>query len=62
MSAYRSKADIKTQVYEGPLIAEAVEELYFSLGQNIYSHLSDIHSNRYEGDREILEILIWVFV
>ena len=43
-------------------MAEAVEELYFSLGQNIYSHLSDIHSNRYEGDREILEIPIWVFV
>ena len=26
-NAYRSKADIKTRVYEGPLIAEAVEEL-----------------------------------
>ena len=48
MSAYRSKADIKTRLYECPLLAEAVEELYFSLGQNIYSHLSDIHSNRYE--------------
>ena len=47
-SAFHSKADIETELYEGPLIAEAVEELYFSLGQNIYSHLSDIHSNRYE--------------
>ena len=46
MSAYRSKADIKTEVYQGPLLAEAVEELYFSLGQNIYSHLSDMRSNR----------------
>jgi hypothetical protein len=55
MSAYRSKADIKTAVYECPLIAEAVEELYFSLGQNNYSHLSDIHSNRYEGIAKYLK-------
>ena len=38
-----------------PLLAEAVEELYFSLGQNIYSHLSDIHSNRYEGIAKYLK-------
>ena len=36
-------------------MAEAVEELYFSLGQNIYSHLSDIHSNRYEGIAKYLK-------
>ena len=55
MSAYRPKADIKTRLYERPLLAEAVEELYFSLGQNNYSHLSDIHSNRYEGIAKYLK-------
>ena len=47
----------KSATPQCPLMAEAVEELYFSLGQNNYSHLSDIHSNRYEGIAKYLKSL-----